>query len=78
MTRFSCGPVRVHDILTLDYLSRKINSKHTLKSQGLGKVVPGCQVILPLDYKITWQMKNLDKNSNFYLTRTRTVRGDLQ
>ena len=70
VTLFSHDRARLHDILaTLDFLSQKIYVNHTLKDQGLGKSVPRYRVILPLDYKITWQMKNLDKNSNFYSIR---------
>ena len=70
LTLSSHGRVRLHDILTtLDFLSQKNYGNHTLKGQGLGKSVPRYWVLLPLDYKITWQMKNLDKKSNFYSTR---------
>ena len=41
----------------------------TFKGRGLGWGAPGYQVIVPFDYKITWQIKNLGGVSDFYTTR---------
>ena len=60
---------RLHDDLkTLDFLLQKTCGHRTFKTRGLTRGVPGYQVILPLDYKITWQMKK-----DFSKTRRRPI-----
>ena len=54
---------------TLDLLFIKTYGHQTFKGRGLGWGAPGYQVKVPLDYKITRQIKNLGGDSDFYSTR---------
>ena len=56
------------DLKTLDFLLEKTCGHLTFKTRGLTRGVPSYQVILPLDYKITWQMKK-----DFSKTRRRPI-----
>ena len=58
-----------HDKSKMYLLFHKIQGHQTFKGQGLEWRAPRYRIILPLDYKITRPIKNLNKDSYFYFIR---------